>query len=267
MGPPIPAFMCSAAAGLRLLGRRPLRCLGAEIRSEGELDQLRQQLLDLLRLSHDDALVDDPKDAADDRLLERARQFLAVRGDLAAHAEERYEGLDRALVALDRGGAGGERLDDAGPGQSRLAGDVVREGGKARVDPGRPGVDLAGGVDDATQRLLDRELRGGEEAVLLGGEVLVEGVAGDAGTADDVGDRDGAVTLLHRLLGEGGDYAGPLVLGDELSRQLMPTRWHPRCLRSSIRHERQSTSIRIRFQAGRIYQIPLLFLIPDNPFP
>ena len=124
-------------------------------------------------------------------------------GDLAAHAEERHEGLDRALVALDRGGAGGERLDDAGAGQGRLAGDVVEEGGEAGVDPGRPGVDLAGGVDDAAQRLLDRELRGGEEAVLLGGEVLVESVAGDAGAADDVGDGDGAVALLDGLLGEG----------------------------------------------------------------
>src|SRR4051795_13553539 len=112
MGPPIPAFSCSAAGGLRLLGRRPLGCLGAEIRSEGELDQLRQQLLDLLGLPHDDALVDDPENAADDRLLERARQFFAVDGDLAAHAEERYEGLDRALVALDRRRAGGEGLDD-----------------------------------------------------------------------------------------------------------------------------------------------------------
>src|ERR1700710_1223168 len=130
MGPPIPALSNSAVGGLRFLARRPLGCLGAEIGSEGELDQLRQQLLDLLRLPHDDALVDDPEDAADDRLLEGARQFLAVRGDLAAHAEERYEGLDRALVALDRGGAGGERLDDAGPGQGRVAGAVEGGGGK-----------------------------------------------------------------------------------------------------------------------------------------
>src|SRR6476661_4091835 len=150
MGPPIPAFMSSAfGGGLRLLGRRPLGCLGAEVRGERELEQLRQQLLDLLRLSHDDALVDDPEDAADDRLLEGARQFLAVRGDLAAHAKERYEGLDRALVALDRGGAGGERLDDAGPRQGGLAGDVVKEGGEAGVNPARPRIDLAGGVDDA----------------------------------------------------------------------------------------------------------------------
>src|SRR6478735_5058851 len=113
----------------RFLGRDPLGGLGTEVRREGKLDQLRQQLLDLLRLPHDDALVEDPEDAADDRLLERPRQFLAVRGDLAAHPEERHEGLDRALVALDRGGAGGERLDDAGAGQGRLAGDVVEEGG------------------------------------------------------------------------------------------------------------------------------------------
>ena len=106
-----------------------------------------------------------------------------------------------------------------------------------------PAVDLAGGVDDAAQRLLDRELRGGEEAVLLGGEVLVEGVAGDAGAADDVGDGDGAVALLHGLLGQGRDYARPLMLGDELFGEGMTTGRgsHRRCV---FGHERQSTLIR-----------------------
>src|SRR5918996_3464382 len=114
MRPPIPAsWLPGRRRGLGLAGD-PLRSLGAEVWSERELHQLGQELLDLLRLAHDDALVDDPEDAADDRLLERRRQLVAVRGDLAAHAEERNEGLDRALVALDRGGPGGERLADAG---------------------------------------------------------------------------------------------------------------------------------------------------------
>src|ERR1044071_8944997 len=239
MGPSIPAFTCSAPAA-EWLGRRPLRCFRAEVRRERDLDQLRQQLLDPLRLPHDDALVDDPEDATDDRLLERPRQLLAVWRDLAAHAEERYEGLDRALVVLDRGRSGGERLDDAGSGQGRLAGDIVEEGGEAAVDSGGPGVDLAGGIDDVAQRLLDRELRGGEEAVLFGGEVLVEGVAGDAGATDDVGDGDGAVTLLDGLLPQRRDDARPLVLGDELLGEGPTTggRSRRRCV---FDHERQST--------------------------
>ena len=187
--------------------------------------------------------------------------------DLATHAEERHEGLDRALVAVDRGRAGGERLDDAGTGQGRLAGDVVEEGREAGVDSRRPAVDLAGGVDDPPQGLFDGELRSGEEAVLLGGEVLIEGVAGDARPAHDVGDGDRAVSLLHGLLGEGGDYAGPLVLGDELSWQCVPSRGRSCRLGSAIGHERQGTPMRIRFQAGRIRQIPLMYRGPDNPFP
>ena len=75
--------------------------------------------------------IDDPEDPADDRLLECPRQILALRRDLAAHAEERHEGLDRAFVALDRGRAGGERLDDAGAGQRRLGRHVMEEGGEA----------------------------------------------------------------------------------------------------------------------------------------
>src|SRR4051794_10877120 len=103
MGPPIPVPGSTRSWCRWLLGGDPLSCLGAEIRGEGELDQLGQQALDLLGLSHDDALVEDPEDAADDRLLQRPRQLVALRGDLAAHAEERHESLDRALVALYRG--------------------------------------------------------------------------------------------------------------------------------------------------------------------
>src|SRR6185295_2595520 len=111
MGPPIPAPGSTRSGCRRWFGGDPLCCLGAEIRSEGELDQLRQQVLDLLGLPHDDALVEDPEDPADDRLLERPRQLVALCRDLAAHAEERDEGLDRALVAIDRGGTRRERLD------------------------------------------------------------------------------------------------------------------------------------------------------------
>src|ERR1700755_1564884 len=103
----------SARGGRLVLRHRALGGIGAEVRGERELHQLRQQFLDLLRLSHDDALVDDPEDAADDRFLERFRQLLAVRRHLPAHPEERHEGLQRALVALDRRRARRERLDDA----------------------------------------------------------------------------------------------------------------------------------------------------------
>ena len=41
---------------------------------------------------------------------------------------------------------------------------------------------------------------------------------------DDVGDGDRAVALLGGLLGEGRDDPRPLVLGDELPRQRLPSR-------------------------------------------
>src|ERR1044072_3398041 len=252
MGPPTPAPWSAPGRSRLGLAGDALGGLGAEVWGERELHQLGQQLLDLLGLPHDDALVDDPEDPADDRLLERRRQLLALRRDLAAHAEERHEGLDRALIALDRRRAGGERLDDAGAGEGRLAGDITEEGGERGVDAGRPGVGLAGGVDDAAQRFLDRVLGGGEEAVLLGGEVLVEGVAGDAGATHDVGHGNRAVALFDSLLGEGGDDACALVLGDELAWQWVPYRRSSDRLRNTIGHERQGTQPRLGFQAGRI---------------
>src|SRR5680860_518366 len=237
-----------AARLCRRFGCRALRRLGADVRGERELHQLGEELLDPLHLSHHDALVDDPEDPADDRLLECPRQILALRRDLASHAEERHEGLDRAFVALDRGRAGGEGLDDAGAGQRRLAGDVVEEGAEAGVYPGGPSVDPAGGVDDALQGLLDRELRGGEEAVFLGGEVLVEGVAGDAGATHDVGHGDRAVALLDRLLRQRRDDAGALVSGDELAWQRMPPGGQSGHLGDMFSHKSEATRGRSIFK-------------------
>ncbi len=143
----------------------------------------------------------------------------------------------------------------------------MEEGGEPGIDPRGPAVDPAGGVDDAAQRLFDGELRGGEETVLLGGEVLVEGVARDPGAAHDVGHGDRAIALLDGLLGEGGDDASALVLGDELTRQ--------RCLPGGIldrlgdtfSHGTQATQQMKQFQAGRIGDIPLQYRSPDNLFP
>jgi len=87
-----------------------------------------------------------------------------VVGVLAASAQQRDEGLQRLLVALLRGLAGGERLDDAGARQGGLVGDVFEEGPETGDCPGLPAVGLGRGVDDALQRFLDREVLGREEA-------------------------------------------------------------------------------------------------------
>jgi hypothetical protein len=70
-------------------------------------------------------------------------------------------------------------------------------------------------------------LEGGEEAVLLRGEVAVDGATGDAGRGRDPGDRRLVVTML----GDGGDNAGgkplTLVLDHELAGQSVTARRQP----------------------------------------
>ncbi len=56
---------------------------------------------------------------------------------------------------------------------------------------------------------------GGEEALLLVGEVLVEGLAGDPGAAHHVGHRGGGVALLRHGLGDRRQHA-PALRGEHL---------------------------------------------------
>jgi hypothetical protein len=81
---------------------------------------------------------------------------------------------------------------------------------------------LLAGLPHSAGRLVEATLVGGEEAVLLGGEVLVELEAGDRRPLDDVGDGDGAVAALGDQLDGGVEDALALVVDDDLAAQLVP---------------------------------------------
>jgi hypothetical protein len=87
---------------------------------------------------------------------------------------------------------------------------------------------------------------GVQEARLLAVVVLVEGLLGDLGAFDDVGDGDPAITLDPQGLAQRGDHPVPLVGGDLLpgqvvtpGRQLRRHCANPRNLRFSV-HVRNS---------------------------
>ena len=65
----------------------------------------------------------------------------------------------------------------------------------------------------------DHHLEGGEEALLLALEVLVEDAAGDLRLLGDVGDRHRLVAVLGDRGGEAGDQPLALVVGDLLAAE------------------------------------------------
>ena len=179
------------------------------------------QLFDRLRRSREDRVVSQPVEAAEDRFLDALRQ-LGLPHLLAPPAQERSEGGQRLLAAAlhhrpQRGG-----LDQAGPGQRRLGGGVVEQGGEPGRDAlGKGGARGAGGLLHPARRLGEGGVVGDEEAVLLGGEVLVELEAGGGGALDDVGDGDGPVATLGDQVDGGGEDALALMMDDDLAAQLV----------------------------------------------
>ena len=124
-------------------------------------------------------------------------------------------------------------------------------------------------LHDAAHRLLDGVVGGGEEAVLLAGEVLVEGVAGDPGPLDDVGDGDRPVALVDGLLGERVDDAGALMANDELAREGVPSWRHPHRGGSTVGHEIHGTRETLLSKSSRIplkYPIQDVYLRPAKPY-
>ena len=103
-------------------------------------------------------------------------------------------------------GPGGQHLDDREAGLVGVLGEVLEQRPEPGGDPLRPRrprlrLEAAGGV---AEQVAEQDVVGGEEAVLLAGEELVEGLARDAGDADHV------------------DHAGLRVaaLGDDLDHRL-----------------------------------------------
>src|SRR5206468_12790485 len=96
--------------------------------------------------------------------------------------------------------------DALGPGGSRL------------------GFKAPGGV---AEQVAEQHVVGGEKAVLLTGEELIERLAGDAGDADHVDDPRLGVTALGDYFDHPLEDAAALGLRHGLPRQPVPAPWQP----------------------------------------
>ncbi len=98
-------------------------------------------------------------------------------------------------MQLARVGAGGRDLDHGSARQRRVEGEEFDDRREPGLDPLQPGLAAVAVGDDLGEDLLDQHLVGGEEAVVLVLEVLVEGGAGGGRLLDHVGDRGLLVPL------------------------------------------------------------------------
>jgi hypothetical protein len=89
----------------------------------------------------------------------------------------------------------------------------------ARAPARRSGPAAGDRAVDRAHQQVDPSVVGGEEALLLVGEVLVEAAAGDARAVDHVGDRHARLALLRHRLGHGEQHPAALGLGDHLARR------------------------------------------------
>ena len=120
---------------------------------------------------------------------------LAVAGQLLAVGEEFGEPGDRVPVSLAGVGAGGGDLDDRRPRQLGVEGEHLDDRRQPDPHPLQPGLLGVAVGDHLAEDPLDHQVVGGEEALVLVLEVLVEGRAGDVRLLDHVGDRGRLVAL------------------------------------------------------------------------
>ena len=130
--------------------------------------------------------------------------------------------MDARVADLDRLGAGGERVDEDQMRVGRLGGEIAEQRAQAGGDSTRPVVLVVlVGLDRHEQRLVQADLLGAEEGVVLGRVHLVEGLVGDVRAAGDLRDREVGEPLLGDDRGGRVDDSLALVFDDELARQVV----------------------------------------------
>ncbi len=158
--------------------------------------------------------VDHATDPADDRADRDVRDPSVGARLVEALAEEALERLGRGVVTPDGLRAGAERLDRHQPCGGRIGDDDIHEGAEAGPESLAPVAVGAVRGRDAGQPQLDDQVLGLQEAVLLVGEVLVEGAPRDAGQVDDGGQRGLRVAVASDRLDHRALDPGPLVTLD-----------------------------------------------------
>ena len=135
-------------------------------------------------------------------------------------SELRREAVLHRFAPVQRRGARAEDLDQEGLGERGAGGQRLEVGvdrGAVRRQPvGRQRVER---LVDRGQQLVDAGVVGGQEALVLVGELLVERLARDAGALDHVRDRDPGVSLVGDRLHHRREHALALGLADHRPRR------------------------------------------------
>ena len=197
-----------------------------ELNVEDRVRQLGQRLRAVLEHVRGDELGDRA-----DRGAERVRRNLGDLGDVVSRAtvnvsELRREPVLHRCAPVQRRGARAEHLYQEGLGELGARGKRLEVGvdrGAVRRQPiGRQRVER---IVDRGQQLIDGGVVGGEEALVLVPELLVERLARDPGTLDHVRDRHPGVSLLGDRPHHRREHAHSLRLADYRPRRgVAPTR-------------------------------------------
>lgn len=206
---------CAVLGGLS--GEEPGR-VGAKVGRQGEVDQIGQPGLERSTLPRQHRAAQQRHQPAEQQILGglgqgRLGALVAARPQVGHGRED-----DRAEVGGDLR-AGADRLDQEEAGELGLGGEEAGRRAKRR-DHLRGPVDLfdGGGGDQLAQVSVD-SIEGGQEALFLGGEVLVEDVARDRGGFDYLGDRRRPVAALGDQVGKGGEQSLALRFDDLAARE------------------------------------------------
>jgi len=130
-------------------------------------------------------------------------------------AEQLGEAAEHLRAAVECAWPGGEDFDQESARERRIRRECLEVGTHASARQRDPAVVARCGPrrEDRVEHEADSGVVRGEEALLLVAEVFVEGLAGDAGAGDDVGDRGGDVALARHGVGHRTEH--PPALGRE----------------------------------------------------
>ena len=139
-------------------------------------------------------------------------------------ADERFQGCLVAVVDL---ASRSKPFDQGDAGERRIARELLEESIDRSLHPSRPilRLDLVAGGSHALPHLLDRQVVGGDEALVLALEVLVEITLRDGRPLTDHRHRRFLVPDLVQRLGQTGNQAFALIACDKLRREPVASPW------------------------------------------
>src|ERR1019366_1530611 len=232
--------------------RYPRGLLGADERRERYVGGVAGQLGQFADAVSDGVVEAQLEQAAGGRL-DRDRGYSASLAGLLEPGERLSVRADAPVEPVARAACRAERLDEGEVCEGRLGCEIAKQGAECRLYA-LPPVGLGGVCPfDEREALCVAELVGGEERVLLVGEVLVEGSQRDGGLRGDVVDVQRGVPLLRGEVRDGVEDPLTLAVYDEAARDvLVSPRQAPPFTEGGVRRERprRAASLNARARSG-----------------